>query len=444
MSSVEPQTTDDTERCPLCGGVGFVRRDVPFGHPEFGRAVACVCVDQERTEERLGRLARYSNLGALSRQTFETLTPRGQSQDLAEQERYQRAVLAAKSFAEHPDGWLVLLGASGSGKTHVAAAIANHAIVFGHAALFVVVSDLLDHLRGAYAPSSDMTYDRLFDQVRNAPLLVLDDLGGQSATSWAQEKLFQIVNHRFNLQLPTVFTLAVDLSALDDRLRSRMTDPGLARVLTLSTGTASEIDLPDLLSLPLVRDMTFVNFNYQPTGPDLPEQVARKLKHAVDTARIYAKGPEGWLVLLGETGCGKTHLAAAIAHQQRDSGGSCMFVVVPDLLERLRADIHSERGFDGPEFLDRVRTAAFLVLDDLGVHSATPWAQEKLFQILNYRYNAKLPTVITVGRPLNELPPSWASRMCDEKVGMLYEIEAPDYRGSRPKAAPPRRDRRRS
>jgi len=81
--------------------------------------------------------------------------------------------------------------------------------------------------------------------------------------------------------------------------------------------------------------------------------------------------------------------------------------------------------------------ASFLVLDDLGVHSATPWAQEKLFQILNHRYNAKLPTVVTVGCALDDLPEAWVSRMYDTKVSMIFEIEAPDYRGRPRKQAPP-------
>ena len=46
-----------------------------------------------------------------------------------------------------------------------------------------------------------------------------------------------------------------------------------------------------------------------------------------------------------------------------------------------------------------IRTASLLILDDLGAHSSTPWAQEKLFQIFNHRYNARLPTVITATTP---------------------------------------------
>ena len=53
----------------------------------------------------------------------------------------------------------------------------------------------------------------MFEGVRTTEILVLDDLGTESATPWAQEKLFQIINYRYNFQFPTVFT-TVDLRRL--------------------------------------------------------------------------------------------------------------------------------------------------------------------------------------------------------------------------------------
>jgi DNA replication protein DnaC len=119
-------------------------------------------------------------------------------------------------------------------------------------------------------------------------------------------------------------------------------------------------------------------------------------------------------------------------------------VVVPDLLDLMRAGVRDDEG-DQFRLLDHIRTVPHLVLDDLGVHSATPWAQEKLFQILNYRYNGRLPTVVTVGRPLEELPDAWVSRMHDVKVSDLFRIEALDYRGLRrpDRSGPGRAPRRR-
>jgi len=309
--------------------------------------------------------------------------------------------------------------------------------------LFIVVPDLLDHLRAAYRPDAEEPYDRLFEQVRNAPLLILDDLGAQAGTPWANEKLYQIINHRYNAQLPTIITSSTPVENLDERLRTRLTDPTFTQACLLEeSGPSPRSAGADILSLPLMRQMTFKTFNAAPLSHDPRD--ANNLVRALDTARQHADRPDGWLVLLGDTGVGKTHLAAAIAHHWREAGRQVEFVVVPDLLDRIRAGVREDDG-DQYQLLEQIRTSAHLVLDDLGVHSATPWAQEKLFQILNYRYNGRLPTVITVGRPLEELPDALVSRMHDVKVSDLFRIEAPDYRGLRrpERRDPPRGGRRR-
>jgi DNA replication protein DnaC len=429
--------------CPQCGGIGFVRRAVTLGHPDFGRAIPCACILSEREDERSSRLQRYSNLGYLERQTFATLLPRGRSPEPSHQERFARALADAQRFAETPEGWLVFIGESGTGKTHLAAAIANRLIEQGQPVFFAVVPDLLDHLRAAYGPSSELPYDRLFETVRNAPVLVLDALGTQFSTPWAEEKLFQVLNHRYNAQLPTLITSSQPLEALDERIRTRVADPMVGRVHVLEDGPGRTCGLSDPLSLPLVKGMTFVAFSYKPAPPQITERVSRNLQRALITARNFAEHPEGWLVLLGETGTGKTHLAAAIAHHLAEQRQLVRFVVVPDLLHHLRSAMHAVEQ-ERRDTIEEVQTSPFLVLDDLGVHSATAWAQEKLYQILNYRYNAKLATVITVSCSLDDLPRTWVSRMSDVKVSVIQEIEAPDYRGLQrsPSSDPGRRGRR--
>jgi len=84
----------------------------------------------------------------------------------------------------------VLTGTYGCGKTHLAAAIGNFRDAMGEEVIFQVVPDLLDHLRATFSPNSSISYDSLFEQVRSTRLLILDDLGTQSATPWAKEKLF--------------------------------------------------------------------------------------------------------------------------------------------------------------------------------------------------------------------------------------------------------------
>ncbi|MEX1247932.1 MAG: ATP-binding protein, partial [Anaerolineales bacterium] len=146
----------------------------------------------------------------------------------------KKAFDAARKYAEKPKGWLVFTGSHGSGKTHLAAAIANYAQDLGKIPLFVMVPDLLDHLRATFNPASPVSYDRRFEEVRNSEVLILDDLGTQSATPWAREKLYQLFTHRYNAQLPTVITTADKMDDMDPRIRSRMLDTRLCTIYGLT------------------------------------------------------------------------------------------------------------------------------------------------------------------------------------------------------------------
>jgi DNA replication protein DnaC len=177
-----------------------------------------------------------------------------------------------------------------------------------------------------------------------------------------------------------------------------------------------------------MQDMTFDRFDLREDQLSTDEQ--RNLKRAFDLCRNYAEEPKGWLVLTGDYGCGKTHLAAAIANHQASSGQPVLFVVVPDLLDHLRATFSptSQARFD--KRFEEVRTAPLLVLDDLGTQSASPWAQEKLYQLFNHRYNARLATVITMAQPIEEVDPRLRTRMLDRTRCTVFAIVAPSYRGT--------------
>ncbi len=423
------------DACPLCKGRGWLRFDAPYGHPDFGRITPCACTEKEFEQGHQSRLERYSNLGPLTRHTFDNLLPRGRSSDVHNQDRFARSLREALSFAEDPAGWLILSGASGCGKTHMAAAIANYRLQQGQQVFFMVVPDLLDHLRTTFGPSSDIAYDELFERVRNVALLVLDDLGSQSSTPWAEEKLFQILNHRFNAELPTVVT-AINLEELDDRLVARLRDPAIARLCELETVQPPPFQQVGGLSPKFLEGRTFKGFDTG--GMNADERGRESLRLALEGARKFADAPHEWLVFLGAPGCGKTHLAAAITNQQLTAGRPVFFAVVPDLLDHLRSTFSPESKVTYDGVFEAVKTAPLLILDDLGTESGTQWAQEKLYQILNYRYNSQLPTVITVSGFLDGIERRLASRLTDPKLSNVIPISAPDYRSHTKPAESPR------
>jgi DNA replication protein DnaC len=223
---VRGESAAEAAPCPRCRGAGYYLLEVHYGHPDFGQLITCHCRAAEKQQQRRQRLLEMSNLGPFQGKTFENFD--------AGIGGVGRAYARARNFAQQPQGWLILMGNFGCGKTHLAAAIANDVLQHQFiSVLFAVVPDLLDHLRGTFGPSSEVAYDERFEQIRSAHLLILDDFGTENATPWAREKLYQIFNHRYNYRLPTVITSNRDPKEIDPRIFSRMSDRELCDEITI-------------------------------------------------------------------------------------------------------------------------------------------------------------------------------------------------------------------
>lgn len=220
--------------CTRCSGRRYFRLEVELGHPLFGKAVACTCMQARLEESQRQYLLQLSNLDTLeefrhkSLHTFNGFLP-----------GTRRAFQQATDYANTPTGWLIFTGPNGCGKTHLAVAIARHRLEAKDTVLFAVVPDLLDYLRATYAPKAEIQYDILFQRMRQAKFLVLDDLGTEQHSPWANEKLFQLLNHRYNAHLATVITTnLLGLEGIEPRLRSRMSDTRLVQRIDMK-------DVPD-------------------------------------------------------------------------------------------------------------------------------------------------------------------------------------------------------
>ena len=424
-----PEEDSDREKCTICDGRLWLAIDAPVGHPDFGKAEPCRCRADIGMTERAARLRRYSNLGPLSRLTFGSADPRGRDEEPESRRTFGIAYETALAYAEQPSGWLVLSGPNGSGKTHLAAAIANHCIEQGRPVFFVHVPDLLDDLRATYSPTSDLSYSELFDQVNTAPLLVLDGLGSQSPTPWAQEKLQQIFNRRSNTELPTVVTTSVAIGEIDPYIASRMTDTRLSRVLELRATGHERIRRLGRIPPQMTERMKFDTFDTRGNSASVEQR--ESLNSAFRMSQDWASDPSGWLTLFGDTGAGKTHLAVAIAGTQLAQGLPVFFAFVPELMDYLRSTFQPNSGIAYDRVFDEVRNAPMLILDDLGGEYRSDWAYEKLYQIIVHRHNLRLPTVITASLKVMETTGPIVSRIQDPAGGVHMRIEAPDFRVKR-------------
>lgn len=431
-TSSSPKTTLGDPQCPHCGGLGYVKAEYPVGHPDFGKVQICTCRDAEIKRHHRDKLYAFSQLDELKDLTFENFDARGRiGLGKHQADSIEYAFNQSRHFAQHLEGWVLLQGKYGCGKTHLAAAVANFAVSLGIQTLFITIPDLLDSLRFSY---NDPTtpFESRFEEIRTAPLLVLDDFGTQNATQWAQEKLFQIINYRYINRLPLVVTTNLILPEIEGRIRSRLEDPELVtRVQIIAPDYRRPMDDSghhELSSLSLHGHRTLTKFDLR-KGEKLTAQDLKNIEKVFKAVERYAKKPKGWLVLTGSYGSGKTHLAAAIANYQAGLGSPPMFVVVPDLLDHLRATFNPNSSVSYDRRFEEVRTAPLLILDDLGTQSMTPWVREKLYQLFNYRYNAQLPTVITTSDSLDEMDARIRSRMLDTRLCKIYALTVPPYTG---------------
>ena len=411
--------------CPICHGAGFVIREGSSSDSGPGNMTVCSC--RLKKYENVGKRAKAlnANLGGYEQMTFDNFSVEGRGHLRSEQKtNLMYARDCARQFAESPADWLLFTGRYGTGKTHLAAAIANYALDQGMELIFQPVPDLLDQLRISYGGTSE-TYEERFEKIRTAPLLILDDLGAQSPTAWAEEKLYQIINFRYVNHLPTVITSNVNMREMDGRIASRLRDPMVNHiVMTVPdyrdplSGSGMEYDIS---ILHLLCNRSFDNFDSR-RSEHLSDRSAAELARAYSECLAFAQEPSGWLVLAGPSGIGKTHLAAAIGNYRRERMENPIFVTASDLLDHLRATFSPNSTTTYDAVFDQVRSASLLILNYLDTMNATPWAREKMYQILNYRYQAQLPTVITLVKPVKEVDPNIRSRFVDANLCTVVQM----------------------
>jgi DNA replication protein DnaC len=145
-----------------------------MGHEKFGRLEPCICRSAELAENARKRLYEISNLERLGHLTFENFNrsgnPKAEFVSPQEVSNLHDALNASEEFAKNLNGWLLLEGSYGCGKTHLAAAIANEAVHRGVPTLFITVPDLLDSLRYSFS-NPETSFEARFEDIRNADLL---------------------------------------------------------------------------------------------------------------------------------------------------------------------------------------------------------------------------------------------------------------------------------
>lgn len=131
---------------------------------------------------------------------------------------------------------------------------------------------------------------------------------------------------------------------------------------------------------------------------------ATTLRNAILNTRGFLREfPAVGLLLIGDAGAGKTHLAVAAMKVLLDRGHECVFFDYQNLIDRIRASWDSAAGTADKEAYRSALETEVLVLDDLGSNRPIDWVMDTVTAIITHRYNNRKPLIATTNLP-NENP----------------------------------------
>lgn len=116
---------------------------------------------------------------------------------------------------------LYLEGTCGTGKTHLAVAIALKLISKGVPVICKTSIDILGDIKRCYERNSEVTEEEVLEAYKSVDLLIIDDLGKEQTTEWSVPVLYSILNERYEALLPTIITTNYNTSALAEKLSAK-------------------------------------------------------------------------------------------------------------------------------------------------------------------------------------------------------------------------------
>lgn len=220
--------------CPFCGS----KQDQPEGEVFVRHNIYdyCLCDGMQEHRQKLKEIARLENQYKDISETFELRREKAKAQLMrsgigkrflettfssfgkdGDMHAYQIAYDYACRFDENDGENIIFLGDVGTGKTHLAAAIANYLVEeFACSVEFYNFSEALSEIRAAF--SDDDNNQNLERKMCEADMLIIDDLGKEKATVFSNEVLYRVINYRYKEKLPIVVTANTDLASLYERL----------------------------------------------------------------------------------------------------------------------------------------------------------------------------------------------------------------------------------
>lgn len=220
--------------CPMCGGTGSIKVDVPINHPRWGKLIKCPAPDcpgvqRNQLKRQMSRAEQEArHFGA----TIEYY-PLASMNYYPEDDR-RRAVGAARIFLKHGEvAWdstvkksLVFWGQVGRGKTGLMSAMRNALYERGDYSQFRKVRTLLKAVQRGYASDAVLHDYEVEEILSTAPYLFIDELETGFSSGDRMDIFEAIIDHRCRENLPTIIATNIEQDEIrevwNDRIASRL------------------------------------------------------------------------------------------------------------------------------------------------------------------------------------------------------------------------------